>query len=115
MVNGKPGAVLMSKVRSIIALIVTAPALFGTFYGLGPELMRDIRLRNEPFTPAINAKIEEAKCTNVWFVLAHCTVKYVLNQSPRSTATDLNFAFFGRAGGTVRLLHAASDSAIVAT
>src|SRR5262245_2355622 len=108
--------------RPIFALIVAVLASLGMVFVQGPDLVRDVHLRNSAFTPAFNARIDKAKCETTWYIASWCTVSYTLqqpqpngSQSARPGAADLHYFFFG---GTPRerrvmLLSAAHDRNII--
>jgi len=89
-------------------------SLFMLFFGafalraFGPLLWQEITHRNE-FVIAADARVIDAKCTNINLAIAHtCTVRFA---APGSTTTrELDFGGFGRApSGHVGLLRAQSD------
>ena len=77
----------------------------------GPELLRDFGLRNQPFVAATDLKIEQAKCTIMWYLASHCTVDY---SSPTGPKQSLSYFFLGPTPEKrVQLLRSSQDRNLI--
>jgi hypothetical protein len=100
-------------IRVAFALLIFIFGLVWVAAYIGPDVLRDFQLRNQPLVPATDSRITNARCTNYFFVLfASCNIDVT---GPQNRKETLHYAFVGRAPTDgVRLVRPAAGGPVVA-
>ena len=83
--------------RALLTFLGAALVGCAMVYIEGPGLLRDVQLRNAALVPALDLKVEEARCRSHWWVVSNCSIKYSAPQS--SEKQSIYFSVFGTLGG----------------
>jgi hypothetical protein len=106
----------MSQLKGLFTIACAVGGLLWLCYSMGPDIVRDMRLRHADFVPATDLRISHAECRTHWFLVSFCDVDYSAQSvEPNAAKASLSYVFLGpRLEKTVRLLRHVKDRNVIA-